>query len=57
MTEKLNDTTHQTADAATETVEDHHERVPEGAEDMEHTLRRLNAEKAKKRAENPGLYL
>lgn len=34
-----------------------HEKVPEGAEDIEHTLRRLNAEKAEKRKKNPGLYL
>lgn len=38
-------------------AEEHHEKVPEGAEDIEHTLRRLNAEKARRRAKNPGLYL
>ncbi|WP_068113560.1 hypothetical protein [Tropicimonas marinistellae] len=42
-----------TADAGTV----HHEKVPEGAENIEHTLRRLNAEKAKRRQQNPGLYL
>jgi truncated hemoglobin YjbI len=31
--------------------------VPEWAENMEHTLRRINAEKQAKRAKNPGLYL
>ena len=30
--------------------------VPEWAEDMEHTLRRLMREKQKKRDETPGLY-
>ncbi|WP_157973491.1 hypothetical protein [Tropicimonas sp. IMCC34043] len=33
-----------------------HERVPEAAENIEHTLRRLNTEKEEKRAKNPGLY-
>lgn len=32
------------------------EKVPEAAENMEHTLRRLTAEKERKRAKNPGLY-
>ncbi|SNS18143.1 hypothetical protein [Tropicimonas sediminicola] len=43
--------------AAAKAGEDRHEKVPEAAENMEHTLRRLNAEKEKKRAQNPGLYL
>ena len=30
--------------------------VPEWAESMEHTLRRLMREKARERAKNPGLY-
>jgi hypothetical protein len=37
-------------------VVEHHEKVPEAAENIEHTLRRLNAEKERKRQENPGLY-
>lgn len=32
------------------------DRVPEGAENMEHTLRRLVREKERQRAKNPGLY-
>lgn len=42
---------------ATGTSQPEHEKVPEGAENIEHTLRRLNAEKARKREKNPGLYL
>ncbi|WP_165354587.1 hypothetical protein [Tropicimonas sp. IMCC6043] len=34
-----------------------HEKVPAAAENMEHTLRRLTAEKEKRRQKNPGLYL
>ncbi len=30
--------------------------VPAWAENMEHTLRRLSIEKAKRRSKNPGLY-
>ena len=33
------------------------ENVPAGAEDFEHTMRRLVAEKARKRSKNFGLYL
>ena len=32
------------------------DKVPEGAENMEHVLRRLVREKEKERAKNPGLY-
>ncbi|MFD0978760.1 hypothetical protein [Tropicimonas aquimaris] len=45
------------ADKAAKAGTDRLEKVPEAAENMEHTLRRLNAEKEKKRAQNPGLYL
>jgi hypothetical protein len=31
-------------------------KVPGWAEDIEHTLRRINAEKQRKRSEDPGLY-
>ena len=31
-------------------------KVPEWAEDMEHTLRRLVREREKERSKNPGLY-
>ena len=31
-------------------------KVPEGAENMEHALRRLVREKDRERAKNPGLY-
>ena len=31
-------------------------KVPPWAEDMEHTLRRINAEKQEKRSANPWLY-
>lgn len=31
-------------------------KVPSWAENLEHTLRRINAEKQKKRLQNPGLY-
>ncbi|PRY21161.1 hypothetical protein CLV78_11034 [Aliiruegeria haliotis] len=44
-------------DTEPDSPEQHPEPVPEGAENMEHTLRRLTAEKEKKRARNPGLYL
>lgn len=37
--------------------EPHPEKVPAEAENIEHTLRRLTAEKAEKRKKNPGLYL
>ncbi len=33
-----------------------HEKVPEAAENIEHTLRRLLAERDKRREKNPGLY-
>jgi hypothetical protein len=31
-------------------------KVPGWAEDIEHTLRRINAEKQRKRSDHPGLY-
>ncbi len=31
-------------------------KVPGWAEDIEHTLRRINAEKQRKRSDDPGLY-
>jgi len=50
-------TAHRPARSIVDTGAEHHEKVPEGAENMEHTLKRLNAEKEKKRQKNPGLYL
>ncbi len=49
-------------EAALESKPSHNERdaethVPEWAEDMEHTLRRLTEEKQVKRDKQPGLYL
>jgi len=32
------------------------DQVPEWAEDIEHTLRRINAEKQSRRDKDPGLY-
>jgi hypothetical protein len=55
MTDKPKDTPDKTHDVTRE--ETPHERVPEAAENIEHTLRRLVTEKEKKRAKNPGLYL
>jgi len=34
-----------------------HDKVPEWAEDMEHTLRRLVKAREQERAKRPGLYL
>ena len=39
--------------AAPDAGQDH---VPEWAEDIEHTLRRINAEKQSRRDKDPGLY-
>lgn len=55
-TKKTKKTSDKAVKAAGKAGMDQHEKVPEAAEDMEHTLRRLNAEKEKKRAQNPGLY-
>ena len=54
MTETAKDT--ETPDASTDRPQGG-EKVPEAAENMEHTLRRLTAEKEKRREKNPGLYL
>lgn len=50
------DTRKAPAPAATPADEAPHEKVPAAAENFEHTLRRLAAEKEEKRSKNPGLY-
>ena len=57
MTDKPKDEGRATAKPAADADEDLHEKVPAEAENMEHTLRRLTAEKQKRREKDPGLYL